>query len=224
MSKENGIRNGCQDVFHAFLVKNAHYDGKLEIPVLQPETEIPNKLISFTKALRTEDYDQWIHFYEDDVSFERIWNKPHQYLPLLKRFRGVISPDFSVYRDMPLVMQQWNTYRGKALGHWWQEEGLHVLPNVRTGDQRTYDFCCAGVPKGGVVAVGSHGCMKVKKDREYFQQGLEEIVNRLSPEVVVVYGTTPKEIFACCDDRGIRVLQFDSEFAVSRKTRKAASA
>ena len=143
MSKENGTRKGCWNVFHAFLVRNAHYDGNLEIPVLQPETELPNRLIAFSKAMHSADYDQWIHFYEDDVSFGRGWNRPHTYLSRLKHFRGVISPDFSLYRDMPLVMQQWNTYRGKALEHWWQEEGIPVIPNVRAGDQRTYDFCRA---------------------------------------------------------------------------------
>ena len=224
MSKENCSRKGCRDVFHAFLVKNAHYDGDLEIPVLQPETELPNKLISFSKAMSANDYDQWVHFYEDDVSFERVWNRPRIYLPKLKKFRGVISPDFSLYRDMPLVMQQWNTYRGKALGHWWQEQGLTVLPNVRAGDERTYDFCCAGAPKQSVIAVGSYGAIKVKKDREYFQRGLEEIVSRLSPTTVVVYGSAPKDVFSCCYDNKIRVLQFDSEFAISRKYRKAVTA
>ena len=224
MAKKNGARKGCRDVFHAFLVKNAHYDGNLEIPVLQPETELPNRLISFSKAMNSTDYDQWIHFYEDDVSFERVWNRPRIYLPKLKRFRGVISPDFSLYRDMPLVMQQWNTYRGKALGHWWQEEGLSIIPNVRAGDERTYDFCCSGVPKRSVIAVGSYGAIKVKKDREYFKRGLEEIVRRLSPETIIVYGSTPEDVFACCHDNEIRVLQFDSEFSVSRAPRKAVTA
>ncbi len=73
-----------------------------------------------------------------------------QYLAKLKKFNGIITPDFSIYRDMPLVMQQWNTYRGKALGHWWQSNGLNVLPNVRYGDSRTYEFCCAGVPKNSL--------------------------------------------------------------------------
>ena len=105
MAKKSGIRKGCRDVFRAFLVKNAHYDGNLEIPVLQPETKLPNGLISFSKAMHSTDYDQWVHFYEDDVSFERVWNRPRIYLPKLKKFRGVISPDFSLYRDMEINFQ-----------------------------------------------------------------------------------------------------------------------
>ena len=104
MSKINGVRSGCKDVFHSFLVNNATYDGVLEIPIIKPTNQLPNRLITFSKAMRTNDYDQWVHFYEDDSSFERIWNRPNYYLPLLKKFNGVITPDFSLYRDMPLVM------------------------------------------------------------------------------------------------------------------------
>ncbi len=62
------------------------------------------------------------------VAFERIWTTPNKYLPIIKKFRGVITPDFSVYRDMPLVMQQWNIYRSRAIGHWLQEKRCNGYP------------------------------------------------------------------------------------------------
>ena len=40
MSRKNGTRSGCKDVFHAFLVKNATYDSPLEIPCLKTEKRI----------------------------------------------------------------------------------------------------------------------------------------------------------------------------------------
>ena len=108
MSERNSTRSGCKDVFHAFLVKNATYDGDLEIPCLAREIQKPIKLVAFSKAIASKEVDSWIHFYEDDAAFERIWNTPNKYLPIIKSFKGVITPDFSVYRDMPLVMQHWN--------------------------------------------------------------------------------------------------------------------
>ena len=147
MSKVNSSRTGCKDVFHAFLVENATYDSALEIPCMDTETKKPRNLIPFSKALHSKDYNSWIHFYEDDVVIERIWNRIQTYLPILKRFEGVISPDFSVYRDMPLVMQFWNIYRSRAVGHWLQENGIPVIPNIRFGDYRTYEASCA-VSKG----------------------------------------------------------------------------
>ena len=217
MSKINSTRSGCKDVFHAFLVKNATYDSPLEIPCLKLELQKPNKIISFTKALRSTDYDAWVHFYEDDIAFERLWNKPNTYLPILKKFKGVISPDFSVYRDMPLVMQQQNIYRSRAIGFWLQENGIAVIPNIRFGDDRTYKLSCAGIKKHGVIAIGSHGCTKLLTERAYFQNGLNYIINVLEPSILVVYGATPNEVFAPYKEMGVEILQFDSEFMQSRK-------
>ena len=213
----NGIRKGCKDVFHAYLVCDAKYDGNLEIPIIESESSLPNRLIAFSKALKTDDYDQWVHFYEDDSCFERVWNKPEVYLSRLQKFNGLITPDFSMYRDMPLVMQQWNTYRGKALGHWWQTHNISVLPNVRFGDERTYSFCCNGVKAGGTICIGSHGCLKIRSEREFFKKGLSAIVLRLSPQCIVVYGAAPDDIFKPYEEKGIHILQFDSEYARSHK-------
>lgn len=161
MSVINSTRRGCKDVFHAFLVKNATYDTNLEIPCIKPDNCIPQKLISFSKAIGGKDYDCFVHFYEDDASFERIWNNPQKYIPILKKYKGIITPDFGIYRDMPLVMQQWNTYRNRAIGCWLQDNGIPTIANVRWGDERTFSFCCAGAPKNSIIAIGSHGCIKL---------------------------------------------------------------
>ena len=197
--------------------RNLTYEGEIEIPILQPTESIPNRLISFSKAMKTDDFDQWVHFYEYDRGFERIWNRPNYYLEKLKKFKGVVTPDFSLYRDMPLVMQQWNTYRGKALGHWWQTKDLTVLPNVRFSDEHSFEFCCYGVPMHCPIAVGTHGCLRIREERELYKRGLEAIVQRLKPSYIIVYGAAPEDIFSCCLEANIPILQFDSEFARSRK-------
>lgn len=221
MSKENGTRGGCKDVFRAFLVKNATYEGQLEIPCLKKEFLKPSRLISFSKAIRSNDHEAWIHFYEDDVVFERIWNSPNKYLPIVKKFKGVITPDFSVYRDMPLVMQQWNIYRSRAIGHWLQENNVAVIPNIRFGDERTYRVACYGIQKCGTVAVGTHGCIKGVIDRNYFTEGLEYIIGKLQPSTLIVYGAAPNKIFEKYRQEGIEVLQFDSDFMKSRRAVRA---
>ena len=198
MSKINSTRSGCKDVFHSYLVSDASYDGDLEIPIIQPIDKLPNRLISFSKAMRTDDYDQWVHFYEDDAGFERVWNRPNIYLQRLKRFNGVITPDFSLYRDMPLVMQQWNLYRGKALGHWWQANGMNVHANVRFADYRSFAFSCLGAPRYAPICIGTHGCLKNRKDRELFKAGLNFVVHKLHPSQIVFYGALPTDVQEIC--------------------------
>ena len=90
MSLINSQRKGYRDVFNSFLVSLAYYAGTFEFPIIQPTYWIPNRLIAFSKAVSNTDYDQWIHFYEDDYRFERIWRNPRQYLNVLKRYNGCV--------------------------------------------------------------------------------------------------------------------------------------
>lgn len=185
-----------------------------------PSYTVPNRLIVFSKAIHTYDYDQWVHFYEDDVSFERIWRKPRRYLQILKRFTGVILPDFSLYRDMPLSMQIWNIYRSRAIGHWLQREGIDIVVNIRYGDERTYQISCDGVPKNCVISLGTHGAMKNRVDRHYMLQGLDAVVERLHPSDIVIYGTAPDKYFRKYLESDIRIHQFDSEYATTHQKEK----
>ena len=217
MSKENVTRKGCKDVFNAFSVSEARYEGFFEFPNILPAYDVPNRLISFSKAVSCKDHNQWVHFYEDDYLFERLWRYPKDNLEILKRFNGVILPDFSLYRDMPLVMQLWNIYRSRAIGHWLQKNGVKVIPNIRFGDRRTYWICCDGIAQHSIIAVGSHGTMKNAQDRRIFLDGLNVVIKRLKPTVVVVYGTAPEKYFSKYKETGIRFAVFESEFATSHR-------
>lgn len=206
-------------MFHAFLVKNADYDGYIELPVIKTSSFIPEKVVTFSKAMSKAwtDFDCWVVFYEHDRKFERLWHNSKQYLNKLKKFRGVISPDFSLYRNMPLVMQMWNTYRGRAIAVWLQNNGIEVIPNVRVGDERTYSFCFDGVEENKTVAVGTHGCIKRKEDKLFFKVGLAQLVKRLLPKTIIVYGAAPDSIFKPYRDMGIDIIAFESEFSKSRR-------
>lgn len=216
-NNEKKQQSASVDVFHAFLVENAEYAGIEEIPVVKTSKQLPEKVITFSKALKSQEYDAWVLFYEHDVNFVRIWNQPRRYLKILKKFKGVISPDFSLYRRMPLCMQKWSTYQGKALAHWWTENGIEVIPNVRFADERSYEFCFDGIEKNSTVAVGTHGCIKRKADKEFFKQGLAELYNRLHPRQIIVYGAAPDDIFQEYRNLGVEIIQFDAEFALAHE-------
>lgn len=211
--------NNNYDVFHSFLVEKADYDGYFEFPKIRTSSQLPDRVITFSKAMaRTwNDFDCWIMFYEHDVKFERLWHNPKQYLAKLKKFKGIISPDFSLYRNMPLCMQMWNTYRGRAIAVWLQNNGVEIIPNVRFNDERTYEFCFDGIEKFKTVAVGTHGCIKNRIDKDYFKDGLAEMVRRLSPRTIIVYGAAPDDIFKKYQDASINIMPFESEFSKSRK-------
>lgn len=211
MVKLNNTRSGCKDVFHAFLVKNAKYDGELEIPIIKPIKDVPNKVISFLDAHKTKNYNQWVHFYIDDFHFEKIWNRTKQELEFLKKFKGVILPDFSLYRDMPLVMQYWNIYRSRAIGNFLQSNGIKVIVNVRYGDERTYNAACLGVSRNSIIAIGTNGCIKNKIDRQYIDDGFDYVIKKLTPKIVIIYGGVTKHIEKSCSKNKIKIVRFESD-------------
>lgn len=200
------------DSFNAYLVRGAGFDGKWEIPIIEDVPQIvPEEIILFTEMKKSHNHDAWVHFYTDDRRFNCIWNSPTKYLAQFKRFQGVISPDFSVYRDMPLSVQLYAVYRSRAVGFWLTTQGVPVIPNVRWGDERSYEFCFHGVIPNSTVAVGTNGCLQDPTDRALFRQGLDEMCHRLNPKTILVYGPTPEEMFKKHKDAGIKVVEYTAE-------------
>lgn len=109
------------------------------------------------------------------------------------------------------------TRKAKPIAVWFQKNEIDVIPNFRFNDERTYEFCFDGIERFKTVAVGTHGCIKSRIDREYFKKGLAELVKRLSPKIIIVYGAAPDDIFEEYINAGIEVIAFESEFSKSRK-------
>jgi len=140
------------DVHRSELVRGAEFSGLYEFPLVKATDFKPAKAIPFEKIYSTKECAQWVHFYTHDRQFERVWNRPRRYLEMFRKFDGVIAPDFSVYRDLPLAMQIWNIYRNRTLAYWMQSNGVNIVRNIRRGDERTYGFALEGVEQGGTVA------------------------------------------------------------------------
>ena len=103
---------------------------------------------------------------------------------------------------MPLCLQIANTYMSRAVGHYFQSQGLYVIPNVRWGDERSYTtielperFAFLGIEKHSIVAISTYGCIRGKENKHYFREGLEAMIECLEPEVILVYGAMPDSVF-----------------------------
>ena len=55
------------------------------------------------------------------------------------------------------------------------------------------------------------------EDKLFFKIVLAQMVHKLSPETIIVYGRAPDSIFKTYKDMGIKVIAFESEFSKSRK-------
>lgn len=208
-------------IFHDYLVIGAKLDGPWQIPTIFPTNSVPNRLIPFDKAIRSTDYDQWIHFYIHDYQFRRIIRNPARYLSVLSRFRGIISPDVSVFWNEPLYRQLRSISESREIGSWAQRNGIDVIANYRWGKPETYDFAFSGSQQGGTAAVGTIGCCQNPEIRDVFQNGLKELIRRIRPDCLVVCGEVRPDVFSCVYDAGIEVIPFETPTAEAhRNSRK----
>lgn len=172
--------------FQLYDPKNAV--GDFHFPKLEAIDWVPRGLLGFNYVLNKPDYTKGVHFFLDDYQFERVWNTPERYIDKLEKFDCVLTPDFSLYTDMPFAMQIWNIYRSRLMGRYWQDLGMNVIPTVSWSTPESYNFCFDGLPQGGTVAISTVGVMQNKDAKELFLQGLDEMVARLSPQNILIWG------------------------------------
>ena len=188
------------DAYNLRMVNASHCDRQ-GMPVLKPSDAMPDELLPFNyaKTAKPEDFGKFLHFFIDDYQFERLWSKPEKYLPLVKRFAGALSPDFSCYMDMPLPMQRWNEYRRRALANYWQRNGVDVVSTLSWSDPRSYGFAFDGLPRHSTVAVSTVGVKNDDYARGVFMDGMAEAMRRPEPSRVLLYGGNVGFDFGDCE-------------------------
>jgi hypothetical protein len=165
--------------------------GTFDMPfVYSQEVELDNlSLIGFNNIKSCEqgtNRDKTVHFFLDDHKFDEVWNKPEQELERLAQYFQLLSPDFSVYADMPKPLQMYNTFRSRWCASYWQFNKLLVIPTVSWGSEDTYDFCFDGIEAGCVVAVSTIGAGDSQRE---FLAGFKQMCEAIRPNAVLNYGT-----------------------------------
>lgn len=158
-------------------------------PEVAPSHARPERLTTYYAKTASANSDAFCHFFIDDYRFERVWHEPERYVPVVKKYAGAIMPDFSTWHVMPLPMQWWNMYRNRALAHYWQRNGVDVIPLLQCGDPRTYDYAFEGLPVGGTYAFSNTGRMADRENRFYLYEFLEIALDAVKPDLIVAYGT-----------------------------------
>lgn len=184
-----------ENYFRTFLYDGAILSGRFGFPVLKRTDFIPQNPLSFVESRTKRRLDnRWLHFYAEDLNFECVWTNPKGYIKLLKRFAGVMTPDFSLYGDLPRAYQIWNCFRNRALASWMQRSGVDIVPSVSWSDSDSFEWCFDGIPQGGTVSVSANGCYYNPFSRQRFIAGFEEMRKRIQPNVIVGVGYIPKEL------------------------------
>lgn len=163
-------------------------EGFYQMPIIEKTAHKPKGLMGFNYALTSGDYSKGIHFYVDDYQFERIWNDPHKYIDILREYDCVLTPDFSLYMDMPMSMKIWNVFRSRLIGQMMQDAGMRVIPTVSWAEPETFDFCFDGLTEGGVMSISTVGVKQDPNAFEVWKAGTAELIKRKKPSALLVYG------------------------------------
>ena len=222
-----------KDVFGAFLLEGAQFSkGMYDMPVVKSNVDdLPKQLISYQRVGNSRlsiPPGTALHFYVYDYIFDGeygVWNslirgiefKRGFNLQKLQGFDYIIVPDYSLYLDMPVAMQVWNIYRSRVVAYALQQLGYKVIINVRWTDENSYRFCFKGIAKGSVVAVGSYGCSKSKADKLLFEKGFIELIRRIEPSAIIIYGAITPNVEKVLSEHNQKYVQFIPEISVSMK-------
>ncbi len=225
--KKAKTARGFKDTFYYHRLTGLELHGDLELPVIKKyEGPIPKRIVNISRNPAHPE-ECFAHHYLFDYIFDGkngIWygciedsRRMNSYLRRVTKFAGLISPDYSVYVDLPMAHQIWNIYRDRVTCAWLRSKGLNVIFNLRWGDYRTYKYVFDGIEKHSVLAIGSHGLIRHPEDRAIFMNGFKEMARRLQPETIVLYGPFTRDIEMICSENNIRVIHFDCD---QRETRK----
>ena len=165
-------------------------DHGLGIPILASYDGVPAALINYNarNRLTSPEPGDCVHFFLDDYRFETMWTQPERALSRVARVGMSLTPDFSLYPEMPRIVQMWNIYRSRWCGAWMQAHGVRVIPTVGWSDQASWDFAFTGL-SGGTVAVSTVGIMRASRAEQMrFIAGYEAMVDHVAPARVIIYG------------------------------------
>lgn len=181
-------------------LKNAYFTGDDEFPVLHEQSKNfkrPFQMIRFSDC-KDASLNDAICFYEWDQKFARRLedDRLSKLIFEFKRAGSIVQPDYSIFADDPLILQKMAVFNKNRVACELQSCGIEIIPNLRWGDQRSFKFAFAGIPKHQVCAIGTYGQVRNKEKRYLFEMGLEEALTQVEPKEVLIYGCMPSSIFS----------------------------
>ena len=180
-------------------LKNMRFTGFDEFPVLgkqQKNFQRPIQMIRFTDRKDASLNDSICFFEWDDLFEKKLEEKKiKKIIPSLKNAGSIVQPDYSIYADDPILLQKLAVFEKNRVAVELQNAGLEIIPNLRWGDERSFNFAFQGIPKHQICAIGTYGQIRDKEKRYLFESGLEVALSKVEPCEILVYGTMPRDIF-----------------------------
>lgn len=192
-------RSVFSDIPPGYPVGRHPTDGIGEIPVLNfvPTEGIPEHLVAFNDLGRAPVRGKTgVHFFRNDQTFENVLSFPATYGPKFSDFQCVLTPDITLGAGMTPWMKAHRVAYSRMVGVIWQKRGLVVIPTLRWNSIEDLDLVCSGIVERSVIAVSNYGSRRDNDLRSAFETGLPQVIERLNPSGLVVFGDTKGKVFS----------------------------
>ena len=179
-------------------------DPDTQIPIIPaPDiTTLPMTSMAYDLRLKALIPAQTLlHGYVADRKLRPQLRAPGPWVRRFDPFWGIIAPDFSIWKDEPPDRKIFSVRMSRSVGVFYALRGIRVVPTLRWGCKRDYDFCFLGVEHGSAVAVSNHGLWRDATLRQEFVRGLPEVIERLHPKVMFLHGTMDHPVLRLIERR-----------------------
>ena len=185
------------DFIGQMLVDDIELVGKYHFPQVRPSLCVPDSMpIPFNYITSAKNIEsKWFHFFIRDNDFERVWHNFWKYEKYIKTAKGLISTDFSLYRDEDEDLLIRNCYRNRVMACAMQKINDNIIPTAGFAGENTWDWCFDALPHHSSVAITTNGTLSDPEARRLFVGGVDALVKTVYPRNLVICGNFPKWIY-----------------------------
>lgn len=109
----------------------------------------------------------------------------------MRQAKGVISADFSLYRDYPEEILIANCRANRLIDYALQQAGIPIIPTAGFADESSWEWCFDGLPLNSTVAITTNCLRRDKEAYRLFVGGVNTMVAKIQPTAIVVCGKCP---------------------------------
>ena len=172
---------------------NTPTEGKEEMPCVLPFTkELPKSLCGLDESVSPDSYMTGMHGFCHDYVLEQRFRNPYKVLDKASRYYCAIGPQFSVLMDGRRCEAVEAVRRNRLYTLFLQINGIPTIQSVSLTSVNFFDIAYDGLAPYSPVAI-ENICKNEGLNQQFLMKaGLEELIRRKHPTVLLVYGNPLK--------------------------------
>lgn len=199
---------------------NKHYiphdwpvEGVEEFPCVQRYNgPLPKDVIGFDESKPRDCSQLGLHGFCYDHVLEAGWHNIYNLVAKAKHFLCAFGPDFSVLTDGRRCDAVEAIRRNRIMTLSLQLSGIPTIQSASWGNVNSFDYTFDGLASNSPTAIEHNANSKDPAKRRLFRLGVEELVTRKCPTVLIVVG------FNLDFDPGVPVVNYKSRIQKFRET------